>query len=297
MTISEKQLQANRINALKGGVKTQEGEEIVRYNALKHGLLAKEAVVHVGEYAENPEEFKALLHDLMAKLKPVGHMELVLTKNIAVFYWQLRRAYRYEVQLIGKTSDNSIEDFSNKTECCNPEPGQINEGIDNKTAHMKDDIENLQKGKADFLQLCKEDIHELIDEIRQNLVEVEEEIRDFLESCDEDEKNVEEKIAILERQTHGLRYKRKRHIINILCGFPSKEELWLLLRYEGAIERHLYKAIKELEELQGIRSGDDIPLPLENEEVDEDTEDIKRQNEFVLQHILRILNDSGAKKG
>ncbi|MCX5637107.1 MAG: hypothetical protein NTX52_05375 [Planctomycetota bacterium] len=45
MSVSEKQLEANRENALKGGVKTEEGKAIVKYNALKHGLLAKEAVI------------------------------------------------------------------------------------------------------------------------------------------------------------------------------------------------------------------------------------------------------------
>ena len=40
--LSEKQLKANRKNAQKGGVKTPEGKAIVKYNALKHGLLAKE---------------------------------------------------------------------------------------------------------------------------------------------------------------------------------------------------------------------------------------------------------------
>ena len=40
MTISKKQLEANKKNAPKGGVKTQEGKAIVKYNALKHGLLA-----------------------------------------------------------------------------------------------------------------------------------------------------------------------------------------------------------------------------------------------------------------
>ena len=47
MTVSEKQLEANRKNAQKGGVKTEEGKSIVRYNALKHGLLAKEVFITV----------------------------------------------------------------------------------------------------------------------------------------------------------------------------------------------------------------------------------------------------------
>ncbi len=37
--ISQKQLEANKANAQKGGVKTEEGKQIVKYNALKHGLL------------------------------------------------------------------------------------------------------------------------------------------------------------------------------------------------------------------------------------------------------------------
>ncbi|MGD1042964.1 MAG: hypothetical protein ABR913_07855 [Sedimentisphaerales bacterium] len=263
MTISEKQLQANRINALMGGVKTEEGKAIARYNALKHGLLAKELVIPVGEDAENPEEYKALLYDLLAELKPEGHTELILTKEIAGCCWRLRRAYRHGVRLIGKTLDNAIEDFSNKTACSNPRPEEVNEGIDNKAAPMKgDEIENLQKGKADFLQLCKEDIHELIEEIRKNLWEIEEEIQDFIESCEANVKNYKEKIAILEGQTrHGSRYKRKMKIIKRLCYFPSKEEVWLLLRYEGAIEKQLYTAMKELERLRGIRSGDDMLDP------------------------------------
>jgi hypothetical protein len=61
MTISKKQLQANRKNAPKGGVKTPEGKAIVKYNALRHRLLAREAVVTVGEGAENPDEFSGLL--------------------------------------------------------------------------------------------------------------------------------------------------------------------------------------------------------------------------------------------
>ena len=44
MTVSEKQLKANKKNAQKAGVKTAKGKAIVKYNALKHGLLAKEVV-------------------------------------------------------------------------------------------------------------------------------------------------------------------------------------------------------------------------------------------------------------
>ncbi len=76
MTISNKQLEANKKNAQKGGIKTQEGKAIVKYNALKHGLLAKEAVITIGEGAESPEEFNALLEDMKKQLAPAGTLPM-----------------------------------------------------------------------------------------------------------------------------------------------------------------------------------------------------------------------------
>ena len=92
MTVSEKQLEANKKNAQKGGIKTKEGKAIVKYNALKHGLLAKEVVITIGEGAETPEEFNSLLEALQTQLAPEGTLEEMLVEKIAVAYWRLRRA-------------------------------------------------------------------------------------------------------------------------------------------------------------------------------------------------------------
>jgi hypothetical protein len=37
--VSDKQLEANKQNAKKGGVKTEEGKEIVKYNAMKRSRI------------------------------------------------------------------------------------------------------------------------------------------------------------------------------------------------------------------------------------------------------------------
>ena len=81
MTVSEKQLEANKKNAPKGGVKTPEGKEIVKYNAIKHGLLAKEVVITIGEGVEIPEEFNALLKDLKTQLQLEGVLEEMLLEK------------------------------------------------------------------------------------------------------------------------------------------------------------------------------------------------------------------------
>ena len=43
--ISQKQLEANRENAKLGGVKTEEGKAVSKYNAIKHGLLSEEVLL------------------------------------------------------------------------------------------------------------------------------------------------------------------------------------------------------------------------------------------------------------
>jgi len=150
--ISQKQLEANKANAQKGGVKTKEGKQIVKYNALNHGLLAKEVVITIGEGAEDPEEFSRLLVDLQEQLNPVGTLEEMLVEKIAVAYWRLRRAYNYEVGLIRKRNDTATDDFYNKENrdgkkaCKSPE--EIKEEIEKENEAIKDwekDFKDLGK--------------------------------------------------------------------------------------------------------------------------------------------------------
>lgn len=42
---SQKQIDANRENGKLGGVKTDEGKTVSRYNAIKHGLLSEEVLL------------------------------------------------------------------------------------------------------------------------------------------------------------------------------------------------------------------------------------------------------------
>ena len=51
--MTEKAIEANRRNAQKSsGPRTAKGKEIVKWNAVKHGLLAKEIVIKKGTYTE-----------------------------------------------------------------------------------------------------------------------------------------------------------------------------------------------------------------------------------------------------
>ncbi len=105
--ISPKQLQANRRNARRStGPKTPEGKQRVRFNAIKHGLLARSVIVPMHGASEIPRQLEDLLAQLSQDLCPVGILEEMLVEKIAVSYWRLRRALRVEAGYISENTQS-----------------------------------------------------------------------------------------------------------------------------------------------------------------------------------------------
>ncbi len=108
---TEAQIEANRANAQKStGPRTPEGKEKAAQNALKHGLLAKQAVV-VGE---DTDDFDLLRDQLYAEWAPVGPTEARLVERIAGLFWRLQRAERFgtesfDVMYLQCTDDPQIK--------------------------------------------------------------------------------------------------------------------------------------------------------------------------------------------
>lgn len=91
--VTERQLEANRENAKKGGVKTEEGKAVVRMNALKHGLLCKHDIVLINE---DENALSQIREELRSALKPEGGLENVLFDMIVSSYWRLGRVAMLE---------------------------------------------------------------------------------------------------------------------------------------------------------------------------------------------------------
>lgn len=89
---SQKQVEANRENGKKGGVKTEDGKAISRYNAIKHGLLSEQVLME----GENTEMLLALEKRLRSELSPASEIEFLLVDKIASNIWRLRRALSFE---------------------------------------------------------------------------------------------------------------------------------------------------------------------------------------------------------
>ena len=90
--VSERQLQANQLNAKSGGVKTPEGKAIAAQNAIKHGATST-AILLPGEDAN---EFDALSEQLWDHFIPQGPLEELLLKRVASLMWRLHRCERAE---------------------------------------------------------------------------------------------------------------------------------------------------------------------------------------------------------
>lgn len=94
--ISPKQLAANRQNAKLGGVKTEEGKAVSKYNAIKHGILSQEVLLD----GEDEKTLIELGKKLRAELKPETELELILVDRIVSNTWRLKRALKGEKEMI-----------------------------------------------------------------------------------------------------------------------------------------------------------------------------------------------------
>ena len=100
--ISQKQLEANQQNAKLGGVKTEEGKSITRYNAIKHGILCQEVLLE----GEDENSLIELGKKMRAELKPETELELLLVDRIISSTWRLKRALRGEREMIKHDIDD-----------------------------------------------------------------------------------------------------------------------------------------------------------------------------------------------
>ncbi len=97
---TQSQRDANRRNALQStGPKTPEGKAAASRNALKHGLLARDAVLP----GEDPNAFLQLQAALEDDLHPVGALEELLVQHIATSHWRLERIPRIETGTLENT--------------------------------------------------------------------------------------------------------------------------------------------------------------------------------------------------
>lgn len=216
MSISEKQLEANRRNAARStGPRTAAGMAVSSKNARKHGLLSAEVVIP----GEEPSEFASFRQAMLDDLSPVGQLELMLADRIVSSFWNLKRSGRMENELYVSLMDSGYsEDAITKDEpmsfmlrCTNPDGSKYigSHYSISKTDGVKDLLREPETQEPETAES---------DNSVRSLGSVT--LQDFTSS-------------------------------NILSRFR---------RYEGQIERSLYKALTELHRLQWLRNRSDLEI-------------------------------------
>ena len=104
--ISNKQLEANRANALKStGPQSLEGKLQSRGNALKHGLTARKHLI-VGD---DPIEFEEYRDNLWCELQPKTVLQEEMVMQIITTGWKIRRYQMVETGLFNHEAFKAYE--------------------------------------------------------------------------------------------------------------------------------------------------------------------------------------------
>ena len=277
---SQRRVDANRKNALRStGPKSQRGKDVASRNSLRHGLLAKSAVIMRGPVKENQAEFDELLSGLHDYFCPVGTAEELLVQEIAVSYWMERRAQLYENAEICRESWPVPKQ--------KPEPWE-------EVGYGKEEVSiyELRDSDEEYKLLRREDgveyLFDALDSLKKQVEENPEEYykdpidllarvcggywKSVIESKEYDSaellaevENEKQKLELLKKKLEEKRRRTRRRVPDFshTALLLAPEKLELVQRYTAAHEKRRYRALAQLERLQRQRSGEVIPPPID----------------------------------
>lgn len=286
---SEKQIEANRENAKKGGVKTAAGKKVSRMNALKHGILAEHVTIQRGPNFEDELQYVELREELFTHFEPVGPLECMLVDQLFSIHWRLRRVPRAERALIEEAM---------LTARINEEFAYVQKVFNYDNLPNPEDIVRLEKYKASLVCV------EVISDVRQIIHFIEEGVlplpailkeridvnfgvahqfspqRETMLACDEairtkkyhgkDEAYYKKEILVAanelleilkKRATDFLRFEEmlmREHQETLLL--PNERDVQRLQRYESSLQRGFFQTLHELQRVQSMRLGKPAPL-------------------------------------
>ncbi|MBI3768765.1 MAG: hypothetical protein HY271_09780 [Deltaproteobacteria bacterium] len=112
VTLPSKKARSNRTDAVRStGPRSIEGKARSRWNAVRHGILARATPIAEGGARENVLEFQYLLAQLRRDLQPGTALEEMLIERIASCYWRLGRVVRAETAAIqARVEDLLVDD-------------------------------------------------------------------------------------------------------------------------------------------------------------------------------------------
>ena len=286
-TMSLKQVEANRRNARKStGPKSVNGKAVSRMNALVHGILSTEAVVHGRCIEESDAEFAALLEAFRADWEPVGVTEEMLVNQIATAHWRLRRVLRAESGEIALSVDKGqweratqhpVDEFADWEKHGDPDHAMGNSVFGNFIQERK--LQAVRAAVEQEGELTEATIRSVtlrgepfgltneLKALRSRLAENPE----GLEPSALRIRQKERALAFIDEKLDFISWRKpecqKREDMEETARqraavLPSMDTLEKLSRYETKLERQMYRAMAQLERLQRMRQGEVVPPPM-----------------------------------
>ncbi|MCX6899318.1 MAG: hypothetical protein NT105_11495 [Verrucomicrobia bacterium] len=256
---------------------------------MKHGILCKEVIVQGLCIKESNRQLQAMRRQFWQHHAPVGAHEEMLVDQIVTCYWRKRRVLKAESGEIALSVGEGVwERLKDKA-------GQRMRFEQARCVHGESKLK-LSTAGVDYMMEVLETARGLVEE---NGELTQEQFEDVVKVFGYEPNGVSFALAVLDdwRKTNpeGLepamvkekyqqvvccyiddqlkKFRRNRLILEMrekmedesrraASVLPSVETLDKILRYETTLERQLYRAMHELERLQRMRKGENVPPPL-----------------------------------
>lgn len=279
--------------AKKRGPNTKAGKEVVRQNALQHGILSTTPVI---PDVEREEDWEAHRAGLLTSLDPDGHLELELAERIAALTWRLKRVIRYESETITSHQESAEEDRT-----FHSASGMLRDPLLTNTAQADEEVEIMEAGLRAWTsvpgpnsntELWSADAESMLWDVERAGGEELKNIKppDFLDDWEsagsivwtgrllhkaiaaiaahvgqEPEELLQEARAVAERDIRLAEQARDRFRSDLIelrreRLLPDEGTLNKIVKYEAHLNRQFYQALHELEALQTRRMGGQAPL-------------------------------------
>ncbi len=287
--MSLKQIEANRNNSLKStGPKTKEGKAAAKMNAMKHGILCKQAVMRGFCIQERPRHFKALRERFWEHYAPVGPAEETLVDEIVTTRWRLRRALTAETGEIAHSVDSGWWWRSRRGMS---KAWEIWSGLSDPALKLMESSAGIYlimqilarawlRVKKDG-ELTEETLQCVAKEFYDKPNSIVEKLKDFRAVFDKNPDALDPDALKAKHQQDLEKYfadqfddylklmlvskereKKQEQSLQMAAVLPSAKTVDKILRYETTLDRKLYRAMHELERLQRMRKGENVPPPL-----------------------------------
>ncbi|MFC7410242.1 hypothetical protein [Hydrogenophaga atypica] len=242
--------------------------EMVRFNALKHGILSRYTVLS----HENHADYESLVNSLMDEHLPAGATEQHLVEELASVIWRKRRVLQAE----GATINKGLKDSARSAKTVIPTAAPFEMGLSGENTDIRDLMDLTPTDVAECREGAKLEISAINKacfilrkggprSYRNALRELMPDTREWWQNCVDDEEYAADALGleafINERVTPSAyqQEKESRHhdaIVNQTIGEGLQAfRLEKLSRYETHLDRKFERTLAMLIKLKDLRTS------------------------------------------